>query len=145
MRIAFTVLGKAQPAGSKKAFAFRRSNGALGATVTDANPNAKAWKQEVASAAREAFQGHLLGGALRVCFTFYRPRPLGHFKKSGGLNSAGLEAVHPTTKPDVLKLARGAEDALTGVVWRDDAQIVDERLVKAWGEPARMEVVIETV
>jgi predicted short-subunit dehydrogenase-like oxidoreductase (DUF2520 family) len=40
----------------------------------------------------------------------------------------------------VLKLARGVEDALTGIVWRDDAQIVVEHLEKRYGSPARCEV-----
>ena len=38
--------------------------------------------------------------------------------------------------PDVLKLARGVEDALTGIVWRDDAQIVNESLNKVVGAAA---------
>jgi Holliday junction resolvase RusA-like endonuclease len=50
---------------------------------------------------------------------------------------------YPTGRPDVLKLARACEDALTGVIWRDDAQIVVERLYKDWGEPARVLVEIE--
>jgi hypothetical protein len=33
-----------------------------------------------------------------------------------------------------LKLARAAEDALTGVLWLDDSQIVDERISKAYGD-----------
>lgn len=39
--------------------------------------------------------------------------------------------------PDVLKLARGVEDALTGIVWRDDAQIVNESLSKVVVAPPR--------
>jgi Holliday junction resolvase RusA-like endonuclease len=39
----------------------------------------------------------------------------------------------PVARPDALKLARAAEDALTGIVWADDAQIVVERLGKVFG------------
>jgi Holliday junction resolvase RusA-like endonuclease len=46
------------------------------------------------------------------------------------------------TRPDVLKLARAAEDALTGIVWRDDSQIVHETLAKVYGEPERLEVAV---
>jgi len=35
----------------------------------------------------------------------------------------------------VLKLARAVEDALTGVIWADDAQIVDEVIRKRYGRP----------
>jgi hypothetical protein len=46
-------------------------------------------------------------------------------------------------RPDVLKLARAIEDAITGVIWVDDSQIIDEHLYKRWGDPARVEVTIE--
>lgn len=152
MTIRFTVLGQAQTAGSKRAFVLRRKGGAIltranGSpivNVTDDNDKSKNWKQAVAWSAKEAMSvgAELMRGALSVEFTFYRPRPKGHFRTNGGLNKAGSEASYPTMKPDVLKLARAAEDALTGVVWFDDAQIVEERLRKYWGEPARLEVLI---
>jgi Holliday junction resolvase RusA-like endonuclease len=125
MRIEFTVIGKAAPAGSKTAFAFKKKDGSLGATVTDANPRVKSWKRIVTETARDHYDGPLLDGPLRVTFVFYRQRPKGHFRKNGQLSGTGLEDTHPTMRPDVLKLARGAEDALTGVLWRDDSQIVD--------------------
>ena len=81
-------------------------------------------------------------GALRVSFTFYRPRPKGHFGAKGVRPSAPR---YPTTKPDVLKLARAVEDALTGVLWRDDAQIVAESIYKDYGEPARVVVTVEEI
>jgi Holliday junction resolvase RusA-like endonuclease len=143
--ISFTVLGDAKPAGSKRAFAIKRGGVPTGRiAVMDANPNSKSWKQDVAQAARQAFHGGLIDGPLKVTFKFYRPRPKGHFG-ANGLNAKGRSSVAPTTKPDVLKLARGVEDACTGIIWRDDAQIVDERLVKEYGEPARCEVTIEEV
>ena len=42
----------------------------------------------------------------------------------------------------MLKLARAVEDAMSGVVYRDDAQVVTEVLRKRYGEPARAEVAI---
>jgi Holliday junction resolvase RusA-like endonuclease len=45
----------------------------------------------------------------------------------------------------VLKLARAVEDALTGVVWRDDAEIVAEGLAKLYGTPERVEISITEV
>jgi Holliday junction resolvase RusA-like endonuclease len=154
--ISFTVLGKAETAGSKRAFALRKKGGGLvlregGApvvVVTDDNPDSKAWKQEVGKAgllARAEQPGHLsklLEGPLAVTFYFYRPRPKGHSKAAGGLSKAGRETPYPISKPDVLKLARAVEDALTGVLWRDDSQIVDERLRKFWGEPARVVITV---
>jgi crossover junction endodeoxyribonuclease RusA len=144
--IAFTVYGRAQPAGSKRAF-YNKSAGRV--IVTDDNKKARPWKAEVADAAQTAMlaesvtgNGVLVDGPLSLELTFVVPRPKGHYGANGVLPSA---PSHPTVRPDVLKLARGVEDACTGIVWRDDSQIVLETLRKEYGEPARCEVVVALV
>jgi Holliday junction resolvase RusA-like endonuclease len=144
--IEFTVYGIAQPAGSKRAFVNRKSGKMM---VTDANKNSRPWKTEVAAAAHTAMLSHartqhgtLVDGPLAVTIAFVVPRPKGHFGKKGIRGSA---PSYPAVRPDVLKLARGVEDACTGIVWRDDAQIVVEYLTKVYGEPARCEVTVTTV
>src|SRR5207244_637695 len=90
----------------------------------------------VAQVAAENFTQDPLTGPVVIHFTFYRQRPAAHY--GTGRNSGTLKAsapVYPTTRPDALKLARGVEDALTGIVYRDDAQIVEERLFKRYGRP----------
>lgn len=136
--VSFTVIGKPQPAGSKRGFPIKRSNGTIGVAISDSNPKAKEWKSIVIDACQEAYKGPLLRGHLAVYMTFYLPRPKGHF--GSGRNAHLLRQASPqfpTVKPDVLKLARGTEDALTGVLWGDDAQTVDLLLQKRYGEPAR--------
>lgn len=140
--ISFTVLGVPQTAGSKRAFPFRRPGGSLGVRVTDDNPKGREWKNAVAWAAREVFRGPLLEGPLVLRIVFVLPRPKGHFGKRGLLDSA---PARPTTKPDLLKRARAIEDSLNGIVWRDDAQIVEEVLGKFYGEPARAEVAVSAL
>jgi Holliday junction resolvase RusA-like endonuclease len=135
----FTVYGIAQPAGSKRAF-YNKSAGRV--IVTDDNKRARPWKAEVADAAQAVVDGELLAGPLSLELTFVVPRPKGHYGANGVLPSA---PSHPIVRPDVLKLARGVEDACTGIVWRDDAQIVIETLRKEYGEPARCEVVVGRV
>jgi Holliday junction resolvase RusA-like endonuclease len=139
MAFEVTVFGKAQPAGSKKAFVIPGTNRA---SVSDANTKAKPWKGWVAQTAGEAWGDRpLLDAALAVRFRFFIPRPKGHYRTDGvSLSAQGRRMPHPTKKPDVLKLARGVEDALTGVIYRDDADIVHETLTKEWGEPARVEI-----
>jgi hypothetical protein len=142
----FIVYGQAKPGGSKKAFVHPHT----GRPVVVEDSKNKPWRQEVAGAALEALQAldswHETAGplfadeALAVVFTFVRPRPLGHYGASGAVRSSA--PAHPVTRPDVLKLARAAEDALTGIVWRDDSQIVHETLVKVYGEPERLEVAV---
>ena len=138
--IQFVVLGKPEPAGSKRAFAWRAKDGRSGTSVVDANPKSRGWKNDVSAAAAAAYSGELLEGPLSVEFTFEVPRPRGHFGKRGLSPSA---PAHPTARPDVLNLARAVEDACTGILYRDDSQIVREVLVKRYGEQARLTVRIE--
>ncbi len=140
--IQFTVIGVPQPAGSKRAFPFHKKNGKLGVAVSDSNPKARDWKSAVASEARlhVGEGGPLLDGPLDVLMIFFLPRPKGHFKKNGQERPSA--PMWPTTRPDTQKLARGTTDALTGILWRDDSQIIEERLLKMYGEPARVEITV---
>lgn len=142
--ITFIVFGVPQPAGSKRAFVFTpKDGGRPRASVSDANSKSKPWQYAVAVSAREVYHGPLLTDPLDVTMVFYRPRPQGHYgsgKNAGAVKSSAPE--FPGTKPDLLKLARGIEDALTGVLYVDDARIVNEHLYKRWGEPARVEIQI---
>lgn len=140
--LSFTVYGKAAPAGSKVA----RTNASGRSWVHDSSKRAAPWKDQVGLAAFEAMldlaapePAELMDGPLGVKFFFYVARPKGHYGKNGLRPSA---PAYPTVRPDVLKLARAVEDACTGIVWRDDAQIVIELLRKYYGEPARVEVIV---
>ena len=138
----FVVFGKPAPAGSKRAFYNPKLGRAL---VVDANTKTKPWQAEVTAAAVEASEramlaGRLIEGPLCLSVDFYEPRPKGHFNSKGELNAQGLRNPFPAKKPDVTKLVRAIEDALTKVVYRDDAQIVATVAAKHFGEPARAEV-----
>jgi Holliday junction resolvase RusA-like endonuclease len=149
----FIVKGEAQPAGSKKAFVplhpktkqpYRRPNGGIVVSVVDDNPNSKKWKKLVAQIAEHECVAQLLEGPLKVTLTFYRVRPQSHIGATG-LSKHGRETPYPITKPDAGKLARGTIDAMTGVIYRDDAQIVEEISIKRYGSPPRVEILIEEV
>jgi Holliday junction resolvase RusA-like endonuclease len=128
--ISFFVPGKPQPAGSKRAFIVNRKiDHKPIAVVSDANPKSKDWKIDVKHFAAEEYSGPLLTGPLLLELTFYLVRPEFHRNQSGLTKSAPR---HPISKPDLLKLTRGVEDALTGMIWRDDAQIVDHILRKRY-------------
>ena len=137
--IRFTVIGQPEPAGSKRGFSVGGK-----VRIVDANRKAAPWKQAVACAGWDAMEGRQpITGPVEASFTFYRVRSAGHY--GTGRNAGKLKASAPTapyTRPDVLKLTRGAEDALSGICYRDDAQIVSERLDKRWGRPARVEIEI---
>ena len=48
--------------------------------------------------------------------------------------------VFPTTKPDVDNTVKAVFDALNGVVWKDDVQVVDLQLSKRYSASPRVEV-----
>ncbi len=149
----FIVFGTAQPAGSKQAFVplhpqtkqpYRNKNGGIVVSVVDDNKRSKGWKRLVAKTAQEECGTPLLTGPLKVTLVFYRERPKSHCG-AVGLNKVGRETPYPITKPDSGKLARGTIDAMTGIMYQDDAQIVDDITLKRYGSPARVEITVEQI
>lgn len=143
--ISFVAYGEAKPGGSKRAFKHPQTGRILVVEDSDSKP----WRQQIAGAALD-----VIGDGARPVFdcpvfvtmTFYRPRPKGHY--GSGVNAGRVKPgspQFPSTRPDVLKLARAAEDALTSIVYRDDAQIVEEMLRKRWGDPARLEITVRPI
>lgn len=142
LSIEFFVPGVPKTAGSKKAFPIWRGKGAerkfvRSVIVDDAGQAGKDWRASVQYEGLRRWKEVMgpiaqpLQGPLAVHFVFTVARPKGHSGKKGVHSWA---PAFPATKPDVLKLARAVEDALTGIVWRDDSQIVTETLCKRYGE-----------
>ena len=84
-------------------------------------------------------------GPVRLTLDFTYLRPKGHFKKHGDLSTAGKKKPYPTVKPDLTKLVRAVEDALTGLIWRDDTQVVYQSNSKTYGSPQGVTVLIEEI
>lgn len=136
MRLQFTVFGVAQATGSARGFIPK---GWKRPIITTTNRSAKSWQALVAEGAGRALQGRgtLFHGPIRLDIAFYLPRP-----KS---LAQSRDAAH-IKKPDSSKLARCTEDALTGVVYRDDSQITDLHVTKQYaaiGDSPRAIVTIE--
>ena len=122
--IEFRVAGIPRPGGSKRAIVNKYTGRAV--VVDMAGGAGESWTEAVAAEARAAadFHGKIESGvALHLDLLFLMPRPKS--AKRGAL---------PITRPDVLKLARRTEDAMTGVLYHDDAQIVRESLAKGYSE-----------
>jgi len=128
-RLSFFVPGIAQPSGSKRI--GRHGDRPI---VLDANPKASEWKQRVALAAAEAkrVSGDVQPweGPLQLIIVVRKTRPRFHFNAKGEVRATA--PPHPATKPDLTKLIRGCEDAMKGIVWIDDAQIVYQQALKRW-------------
>jgi Holliday junction resolvase RusA-like endonuclease len=140
--LSFFVDGKPQTAGSKVAVPIKTRNGRqVGMRVLESGGDAareskKTWRQDLRARAETAMNEQNWQrehGPVVLEFVFHRLRPAGHY--GSGRNERVLKPsapLWPIGKPDALKLARAAEDALTGVVWADDAQVVDGRQAKVW-------------
>ena len=138
--VRFRVLGIPQPAGSKKAVSIKGRNFTQ---VVDANRKAAPWKKTVARVAAVEMMGRrIIEGAIGVRFVFEFVRPPSHLLKDGSLSSTGRGFRLHTKKPDALKLARAVEDALTGVVYVDDCNIVYEVISKRWGDENAVTVTV---
>lgn len=124
------VLGDPVPQGSKKAFA-RISGGKAFATIVDDNKRGlKAWRTDIANELRQAlrkaepdpvgfrpaFSGEPVG--LTAQFSFVKPK--------------SVKREHMTVKPDVDKLVRAVLDALTGLAYKDDSQVVTLAVTKTY-------------
>ena len=129
--ITFQVYGTPRPGGSKNAFYNKKLQRAM---VVDASgQKGKDWRTYVQAAAMEAYRGPLLQGAVVLEVEFRFQRPKSHY--GTGRNSDILKPSAPkyhTQKPDRTKVLRSLEDALTGVLWKDDSQVVSGLPSKSW-------------
>jgi crossover junction endodeoxyribonuclease RusA len=120
--ITFTVVGIPQSKGSMRAFMPR---GVRFPIMTSTNPKGKAWEKAVglgAMAARGAGVKPELG-AVEVSIAFYLPRP------------QAMRILCPHIKrPDLDKLLRCAIDGMTGILWKDDSQVVRISATKAYAD-----------
>lgn len=139
--VRFEVIGAAIPQGSMRAFSTKTGRTVV---VTD-NPNLHQWRDSISWAAREELSSVGIRepwvGAVSVAATFWLPRP----------TSVSIKRrPEPVVKPDLDKLIRAVLDALSGLVYRDDAQVchitVDKRYadgrdaaaaIRAWREGER--------
>lgn len=128
--LTFRVYGNPAPQGSKK----HVGNGVM----VESSKHVKPWRQDVVAAALAAiddmddFQPYT--GPVAVHVTFWFARPKSHFRT--GRNAGELKPGAPVfvaTRPDLEKLERSTNDALTTAgVWRDDALAAVSRSSKKY-------------
>lgn len=134
------VLGLPQQQGSKKAFVVKGR-----AIMSDANEkNLKPWRGHVTQTVGEAWgDAPLLTGPVKMVVTFAFPRPASHY--GTGRNAGVLKASAPsykTSAPDLDKLQRAIGDALSGTVFRDDAQVAVWDVSKVYAETTYADIEI---
>lgn len=117
------VYGSPAPQGSKSFKGLAKSGRAI---LAESSKRVKPWRQDVKAAAIEARAGAApLDGPLMARMVFTVPKPASAPKR---------RTTYPDRKPDLSKLLRSTEDALTdaGAI-ADDARIVGfSRLAKVY-------------
>ncbi|WP_136474530.1 RusA family crossover junction endodeoxyribonuclease [Pseudomonas sp. DG56-2] len=92
-----------------------------------------AYEGVVALAAQTVMQGReLLQGAVMVEMRIIVSIPQSMSKKRKAMALAG--DIFPIKKPDVDNVEKAIFDAINGVVWKDDVQVVDVFKRKRYGE-----------
>jgi Holliday junction resolvase RusA-like endonuclease len=105
------------------------------------DPQTEAYERTLAEAASLYMRGKRpTEGPLALLVHAYREVPASWPARDREKALAG--AIRPTPRPDGDNYLKAAQDALNGIVWRDDAQIVDARVIKQYSRfPAlRIEV-----
>jgi Holliday junction resolvase RusA-like endonuclease len=119
---AFCVYGAPAPQGSKS-FKGMRTNKGTGkqvAVMAESSKKVAPWRQDVTAIGVQATNDPAwepLDGFLVADMVFSMPK---------GPSIPKWKWWHNTT-PDLSKLARSTEDALSGVVWKDDARVIAYR------------------
>lgn len=99
----------------------------------------EAWVAKVAQAAMNGRDP--LEGPLSVSLRFRMPIPASQNRRVKGSMAAG--DIPPCTKPDLSNLTKAIEDAMNGVVYVDDSQIVRGFQTKIYAEHPGVDVRVE--
>ena len=136
MRIEFEVPGIAKTAGSHNSYQGR---------IVHANPKTKEWMRTVGWWARKEYtEETLLTGPIWIAVHFRFMRPDYHY--GTGKNKQILKRSAPDyhiKTPDLDKLVRAIQDALTGIIYKDDKQIVGIVASKGYDTRPKVTIIIK--
>ena len=109
------VYGRPAPQGSKSFMGLSKKTGR--AILAESSKAVKPWRELVWAAAVAVRHGPPLDEPIRVRMTFTLPKPASAPKR---------RKTWPMRVPDLSKLIRSTEDALTQAgIWVDDARVVE--------------------
>lgn len=137
-QITFTVYRKAEPQGSKHAFVVPGKNGGKArAVVVDTNKaSMRSYRTDVHNEAKIALQKQGLSQPMaekqvpvELCLEFMFIRP-----------ESAKKRKFPSVAPDIDKLMRSTVDAMIGVIFADDAQVVLVSMSKVYGPNEQVHV-----
>ena len=138
MLLNITIEGQPATQGSKVPMPGRKFG------VVDSCKRLPAWRDLVAYSARQKYKGPLVRDkALSMTLIFIKPRPKSHLNSKGEVKISAPK--YPTTRPDSIKMTRAIEDALAGVIYGDDSQIVKHEIWKKYGDRFETKIRVEEV
>lgn len=131
--LTIVVYGVPGPQGSKKFMGMSKAGRGI---MVESSAKVKPWREDVKAAATAVRNGaSCIDGPIRARMVFTVAKPK---------SAPKTRRTYPQTKPDVSKLVRSTEDALSDSgIWRDDARVVEyTRVAKVYpGEdPEALEV-----
>lgn len=133
--ITFTVYGKPQAQGRPKGAV---QNGRV--RMYDPT-DSKNYKQYVSLIASQHRPSELIQSAVSLTVKVYRPIPDSWSKKKQERAEKG--ELLPISKPDLSNYLKGVEDALEGILLKNDSQVVDYGDSGKWyGEVPRIEITL---
>ncbi len=126
-RVSFVVYSRAAPQGSKTYLGQGR--------MKESSKRVKPFRADVRRAAESVAlpPDWPMAAPMRVACRFHFARPKSHFKRDGvALSKSAPEEAISHGLGDLEKLARSVNDALSGVLFNDDRQVVEMHLAKAY-------------
>jgi Holliday junction resolvase RusA-like endonuclease len=133
------VFGQPAPQGSKHAFINRHTGRAH--VIESSHDRVKSWRQAVLEACRAAnATQEPFTRPVQLTITFRLPRPKSHYRTGANAHLLRDAAPEwPAGTPDLSKLTRATEDALTDAgAWADDAQVVHSNTWKSYAETGEL-------
>jgi crossover junction endodeoxyribonuclease RusA len=128
MNYSFTVWGIAAPQGSKRHVGK--------GVMLESSDRVRPWRQDVRFAALEERPSDWdMATPMRLDLVFWFPRPASHYGTRNGISYLKANApIEPVSARigDIDKLQRAVFDALTGVAYLDDRQVVEVEARKAY-------------
>lgn len=140
-RFEYWVPGPPAAKGSMSAYPMRiPGSDKYRCVMTHDSADVRKWQDQIMLASKHRYpRADVCIGPIKVALQFAVPRPRSHITKDGARLRKNAPA-HPTlhSTKDVDKLARCILDALTGVFFKDDSQVIDLYASKAYASTVQL-------
>ena len=139
MRVSFVVYSRAAPQGSKTYLGQGR--------MKESSKRVKPFRADVKAAAMDVPlpKDWPMEAPMRVGYRFHFARPKTHLTSKGALTKSAPEEATSHGLGDIEKLARAVNDALSGVLFKDDRQVIEMHLAKSYDDQDLVIISVEPI